>query len=99
MLSFVLKKKPNLRAPVVRSSPDLCGIYRAFVLLYNFGGVEARRDARAERCLGTHKPTKRAIVLLRLIWSHALLLHPRENLQSLGGALSFSESDIREVCR
>ena len=43
------KNQPNLRAPVVRRSPDLCGIYKVFVLLCNFGGVEARRDARAER--------------------------------------------------
>ena len=42
-------KKKNLRASVVSPSPDLCGIYRVFVLLYNFGGVEARRDAWAER--------------------------------------------------
>ena len=47
--AFVKKNHPNLRAPVVRPSPDLIGIYRVFVLLYNFGGVEARRDARAER--------------------------------------------------
>ena len=49
---FLVKNHPNLRAPVVRPSPDLCGIYRGFVLLYNFGDVEARQDARAERGLG-----------------------------------------------
>ena len=43
------KNQPNFRAPVIRPSPDLCSIYWVFVLLYNFGGVEARRDARAER--------------------------------------------------
>ena len=46
---FFVKNQPNLRAPVVRISPDLCGIYRVFVLLYNFVGVETRRDAWAER--------------------------------------------------
>ena len=49
---FLVKNQPNLRAPVVRPSPDLCGIYRVLVLLYNCCGVEARRDARAERGLG-----------------------------------------------
>ena len=49
---FFVKHQPNLRAPVVRPSPDLCGVYRLFVLLYNFCGVEARRDAPAERGLG-----------------------------------------------
>ena len=41
---FFGKNQPNFRAPVVRPSPDLCGIYMVVVLLYNFGGVEARRD-------------------------------------------------------
>ena len=45
---FVVKNQPNFRAPVVCPSPDLCGIYRVVVLLYNFGGVAARRDAQAE---------------------------------------------------
>ena len=49
---FAKTNQPNLRAPVVLPSPDLCGIYKVVVLLYNFGGVEARRDARAERGLG-----------------------------------------------
>ena len=46
---FLVKNHPNLKAPVVRPNPDLCGIYRVFVPPYTFDRVEARQDARSER--------------------------------------------------
>ena len=49
---FFVKNHPNLKAPVVRPNPDLCGIYRVFVPPYTFDRVEARQDARSERGLG-----------------------------------------------
>ena len=49
---FVGKNHRNLKAPVIRPNPDLCGIYKVFVPLYTFDRVEARQDARSERGLG-----------------------------------------------
>ena len=49
---FLEKNHSNLKAPVVRPNPDLCGIYRVFVPPYTFDRVEARQDARSERGLG-----------------------------------------------
>ena len=50
---FLAKNHPNLKAPVVRPNPDLCGIYRVFVPPYTSDRVEARQDARSERGLGS----------------------------------------------
>ena len=46
---FLGKNHPNLKAPVIRPNPDLCGIYKVFVPPYTFDRAEARQDARSER--------------------------------------------------
>ena len=65
---FLGKNHPNLKAPVVRPNPDLCGIYRVFVPPCTFDRVEARQDARSERGLGIYIDIGHYIGIMEIEW-------------------------------